>query len=98
MIPISPPRSNASPGPGSQLLPRPASRPPRSREALVNQIDRSLLHISRRYEKRGIDSDQQAKDAGAQVQGYPSFTSMAKDLSELIDVVWAAGARTSMPN
>lgn len=55
-------------------------------------MDRKLLGISRRYEKRfnTVLED----EATSEAKGYESYEELARDLEGVIDVVWVSGTRT----
>ena len=56
-------------------------------------MDRKLLGISRRYEKRyNADFEDEAM-SGIEGKGYESFGELATDLASVIDVVWVSGTR-----
>lgn len=90
----SPAPSNASRSSTSSNLPHPRSHPLRAgsakEEAARRYVESRLLHISRRYTKKF-----QPHDASEDVPGYESMTQAAKDLGEVVDVLWLSGTRTS---
>ena len=96
VITLNPPQSSPESEANPPLLPQPGSKPLKSRDALVQVIDRSLLHISRRYEKRCPPVDQMVDVEHDENSGYSAFTEMANDLGKLIDDVWISGTRMSM--
>ncbi len=51
-------------------------------------VEETLLNISRRYVKKfsGPDPDNA-------VVGYATFTEAAKDLEEVVDMLWRSGTR-----
>ncbi|KAI4134510.1 MAG: hypothetical protein LQ347_001469 [Umbilicaria vellea] len=89
----SPPASSTTTAPVLALsLPQPRARPLKpgsSKESsFIDHVDRKLLQISRRYEKRfNADMEDSAapKDEGS---GYETFEEVARDLERVIDVVW----------
>lgn len=90
----SPAPSNASRGSTASNLPQPRSNPLRAgsakEEAARRYVESRLLHISRRYTKKF-----QPPDAHEDVHGYQSITDAAKDLGEVVDVLWLSGTRMS---
>ena len=96
-IPASPPSltpSNSSRGSTTSNLPHPRSHPLRAgsakEEAARRYVEGRLLHISRRYTKKF-----QSTDPAEDVHGYESMNEAAKDLGEVVDVLWLSGTRTS---
>ena len=80
-------------------------RPGSSKEtAFVNHVDKKLLEISGRYERRfNNDLDIGHPSRGFNTvcvmesnTGYQSFADVAKDLVAVIDVVWVCGTRRSL--
>ncbi|KAF2493908.1 hypothetical protein BU16DRAFT_528100 [Lophium mytilinum] len=58
----------------------------------IHYVDDTLLLVQRRWAKRAFD------DALAgRVKGYHSFREAAKDLNDLIDVVWVSATRAFAP-
>ena len=97
VLPSPPTFSVASVSNPISVLPQPRHNPLKpgsARESIfIDYVDRRLLAISRRYEKRfniGLD------DGGASYpeRGYDSFAEAAKDLELVQDVVWVSGTRT----
>ena len=90
----SPAPSIASRSSTTSNLPHPRSHPLRAgsakEEAARRYVESRLLHISRRYTKKF-----QPHDASEDVHGYESMTEAAKDLGEVVDVLWLSGTRTS---
>lgn len=59
----------------------------------MSHVDRRLLAISRRYEKRynlGLGDEDVLPD---DERGYENFREIAKDIDGIIDVVWVSGTR-----
>ena len=79
----------------SSLLPHPRQHPLRAgsqkEEAARRYIEGKLLHISRRYTKKF-----QPQEEGDTVHGYESMREPAKDLGEVLDVLWLSGTRKSI--
>ncbi|OAR02452.1 hypothetical protein LLEC1_00938 [Akanthomyces lecanii] len=75
---------------GASSLPHPRQRalnPGGSKEDIVRRyVEETLLNISRRYVKKFSGSD--PDDA---VAGYTSFTEVAKQLEEVVDMLWRSG-------
>jgi len=74
----------------SSPLPHPRQHPLRAgsqkEEAARRYIEGKLLHISRRYTKKF-----QPQEEGDIVHGYESMREPAKDLGEVLDVLWLSG-------
>ncbi|KAF7883481.1 uncharacterized protein EAF02_005401 [Botrytis sinoallii] len=74
-------------------LPQPRAKPLRAgsgkEQAARRYVENRLLHISRRYTKKFEEPEE-----GDSVIGYVSMKEVAKDLSEIIDVLWLS----STPN
>ncbi|MCJ1301168.1 hypothetical protein MMC08_003967, partial [Hypocenomyce scalaris] len=92
----SPPASLTTAGsvPASSL-PQPRARPLKpgsSKESsFIDYVDRKLLDISRRYEKRfnaGMEGSRMPK---GERMGYESFGEVGRDLEGVLDVVWVSG-------
>lgn len=90
----SPAPSSASRSSTTSNLPHPRSQPLRAgsakEEAARRYVENRLLHISRRYTKKF-----QPHDAIEDVHGYESMSEAAKDLGDVVDVLWLSGTRTS---
>ena len=73
-------------------------KPGSSKESsFIDYVDRKLLGISRRYEKRYNTDFEDEATSGIEGRGYESFGELAKDLNGVIDVVWMSGTRKN-PN
>ena len=96
-LPSPPASSIDSPPAGITILPRPRSSPLRPGSAkessFIEYVDRKLLGISRRYEKRFNVGFQDEVTSGIQGRGYESYGELARDLEGVIDVVWVSGTR-----
>ena len=92
----SPAPSNASSRSTRSNLPHPRSHPLRSgsakEDAARRYVEGRLLHISRRYAKKFQPAEDSRVD---DVKGYESMAHVAKDLGEIVDVVWLSGTRRS---
>lgn len=79
-------------------MPRPRSTPLKPGSAkessVIDYVDRKLLEISRRYEKRFNADFEDEATSGIQGRGYESYGELARDLERVIDVVWVSGTRT----
>ena len=88
---LSPTLSTAS-SRGTAALPHPRQRalnPGGSKEDIVRRyVEETLLNVSRRYVKKFSGSD---PDDG--VAGYTSFIEVAKQLEEVVDMLWRSGTR-----
>ncbi|KAJ4151227.1 hypothetical protein LMH87_011940 [Akanthomyces muscarius] len=86
---LSPTLSTAS-SRGAAALPHPRQRalnPGGSKEDIVRRyVEETLLDVSRRYVKKFSGSD---PDDG--VAGYTSFIEVAKQLEEVVDMLWRSG-------
>merc|ERR1712093_677660 len=86
----SPAPSNYSSSSTASNLPHPRSNPLRSgsakEDAARRYLEARLLNVSRRYAKKF-----QPMEEGEDVKGYISMSEVAKDLGEIIDVVWLSG-------
>ncbi|RDL38978.1 Uncharacterized protein BP5553_03318 [Venustampulla echinocandica] len=86
----SPSPSNASISSTSSNLPQPRAHPLRpgsaKEDAARRYVEGRLLHISRRYTKKF-----QEPLEGEEVHGYESMSDAAKDLGEVIDILWLSG-------
>ncbi|KAL2042073.1 hypothetical protein N7G274_005261 [Stereocaulon virgatum] len=92
----SPPASTATTASTvTSTLPHPRStplKPGSSKESsFIDYVDRKLLGISRRYEKRYNADFEDEATSGIEGRGYESFAELAKDLEGVIDVVWVSG-------
>lgn len=73
-------------------------KPGSSKESsFIDYVDRKLLGISRRYEKRYNADFEDEATSGIEGRGYESFAELAKDLEGVIDVVWVSGTRETYP-
>ena len=92
----SPAPSNYSSSSTASNLPHPRSNPLRSgsakEDAARRYLEARLLNVSRRYAKKF-----QPMEEGEDVKGYISMSEVAKDLGEIIDVVWLSGTRMFCP-
>lgn len=94
----SPPASSINSPPAANTLVQPRSTPLKSGSAkessFIDYVDRKLLGISRRYEKRFNAEFEDEATSGIQGRGYESYGELARDLDGVIDVVWMSGTRT----
>lgn len=78
-------------------LPRSRSiplKPGSSKEAsFIMYVDQKLLEISRRYEKRFNIGFEGEPALTTDDLGYESFDQVARDLENVVDVVWVSGTR-----
>lgn len=95
ILPSPPASPVSSPSAGNTILPQPRSTPLKPGSAkessFIDYVDRKLLGISRRYEKRfnaGFEDDETSEG-----RGYESYGELARDLEGVIDVVWMSGTR-----
>ena len=79
------------------LLPQPRLRPLKSggskESSFIEYVDRKVLEISRRYEKRYNADLEDKTTPGFEVSGYENFGEVATDLEGVLDVVWMSGTR-----
>lgn len=76
--------------------------------SFIRYVDQQILHIQRRFAKRDAlgqsakdvdDEGRLMQEVGAKksdwndVPGYPSFGAAAKDVEQLVDVIWVSGTR-----
>jgi Subunit 11 of the general transcription factor TFIIH len=72
--------------------------------ALINYVDRKILRINRRHAKKfssaltgpEAEKEEEGKEEeedGEEATGYEGFRDVAKDVGEVIDVVWVSGTR-----
>jgi hypothetical protein len=95
----SPSPSNASSSSTRSNLPHPRSHPLRAgsakEDAARRYVESRLLHISRRYTKKFQAIEDTRVD---DVKGYESMGQVAKDLGEIVDVLWLSGTRMFTPS
>ncbi|KAE8452743.1 hypothetical protein EG329_013015 [Mollisiaceae sp. DMI_Dod_QoI] len=88
----SPSPSNASTSSTSSNLPHPRSHPLKAgsakEDAARRYVEGRLLHISRRYAKK---FQPLSENESTELKGYESMKEVAKDLGEIVDVVWLSG-------
>ncbi|KUJ18065.1 uncharacterized protein LY89DRAFT_706653 [Mollisia scopiformis] len=88
----SPAPSNASVNSIASNLPHPRSHPLKAgsakEDAARRYVEGRLLHISRRYAKKFQPLSENESSA---LKGYESMSEVAKDLGEVVDVVWLSG-------
>ncbi|KAL9119658.1 MAG: hypothetical protein Q9187_003789 [Circinaria calcarea] len=89
LLPSPPLSAIASPSIATHILPQTRSHPLKpgsSKESsFIDYVDRKLLGISRRYEKRSqqdVDGDDQMVEG----KGYRGFGEVAKDLEKVVDI------------
>lgn len=92
MIPSlpSPAPSHASTSSTTSNLPHPRTHPLKAgsakEDAARRYVEGRLLHISRRYAKKF-----QPENGESDLKGYVNMAEVAKDLGEVVDVVWLSG-------
>ena len=98
-LPSPPPSSARSSSTAASILPDPRSTPLKTGSAkessFIDHVDRKLLGISRRYEKRYNADFEDETSEDLEGRGYESFGELAKDMEGVIDIVWVSGTRTS---
>ena len=94
----SPPPSVVSTSTTPSSLPQSRTHPllpGSSKESnFLEYVERRLLEISGRYEKRFNVGMQESQIPGAERKGYERFGEVAKDIEDVVDVVWVSGTRT----
>ena len=102
LLPSPPNSSVTSPANSTTALPQPRNSPLKPGSAkestFIDYVDRKLLAISRRYEKRfniGLEISDVFDPEG---RGYESFAEAAKELELVQDMVWVSGTRTIVYN
>lgn len=100
-LPSPPPSSTNSVSNAPALLPQPRStplKPGSSKESsFVDYVDRKLLAVSRRYEKRFNTDFEDAGETDSKSKGYEDFGELAQDLEGVIDIIWVSGTRMETP-
>ena len=85
----------------STVLPHPRSTPLKTgatkESSFIDYVDRKLLGVSRRYEKRYNSEFEDEPSSDIEGRGYESFGELTKDMEALIDVVWVSGTRKAFP-
>jgi hypothetical protein len=94
----SPPLSSRRSSQGAlRILPQPRGNPLKAgsskESSFIDYVDRKLLAVSRRYEKRFNADFEDDDQRDAKGRGYEDFGELAKDLEGVIDVVWVSGTR-----
>jgi len=96
-LPSPPPSSATSISIAPSALPPPRHTPLKpgsgKESSFIDYVDRKLLGISRRYEKRFNADLEDENTSDIEGQGYKSFGEMAKDLENVVDVIWISGTR-----
>ena len=64
--------------------------------SFIEYVDRKLLAVSRRYEKRYNTDFEDAPSDDLDARGYESFGELARDMDVVIDVIWVSGTRISL--
>lgn len=92
----SPAPSHASTNSTSSNLPHPRTHPlkagSKKEDAARRYVEGRLLHISRRYAKKFQPENENGQ---TDLKGYISMSEVAKDLGEVVDIVWLSGTRES---
>lgn len=96
-LPSPPPSSAHSASTATTTLPQPRYTPLKpgstKESSFIDYVDRKLLGVSRRYEKRFNTDFEEEPSKEVEGRGYESFGELAKDLEGIIDVVWVSGTR-----
>lgn len=102
-LPSPPPSSITSPSQNPSTLPQPRAHPLKPGSAkessFISFVDQGILNVTRRYAKRFSAQledrpGEKRADADAAGRGYEDFGEVARELEELVDVVWVSGTRT----
>lgn len=93
-FPLSPAPSNISTSSTTSNLPHPRAHPLRpgsAKESTARRyVEGRMMNITRRYAKKFLDSQEgEAEEA----KGYFSMSEVAKDMGEVVDVLWLSGTR-----
>ncbi len=96
-LPSPPPSSAHSASTAPTVLPLPRSTPLKpgttKESSFIDYVDRKLLGVSRRYEKRYNTDFEDEPPSDLEGKGYESFDELANGLEGVIDVVWVSGTR-----
>lgn len=98
------PQSLPSPSPSTTSslrsqtnLPHPRSHPliagSKKEDTARRYVETQLLKISRKFVKKFSVLDGEEDDEKVDVKGYGSFNEVARDLDEIVDVLWLSGTR-----
>ncbi|MCJ1388543.1 hypothetical protein MMC18_001390 [Xylographa bjoerkii] len=96
-LPLTPASTIASPSVAPSILPSPRNRPLKpgsSKESnFIEYVDRKLLEISGRYERRFNIASREHSESEQTIasNGYENFGELAVDLENVIDVIWVSG-------
>ncbi|KAK4690179.1 hypothetical protein P7C71_g6542, partial [Lecanoromycetidae sp. Uapishka_2] len=94
-LPSPPPSSATSISTVTSVLPSPRHTPLKpgsgKESSFIDYVDKKLLGISRRYEKRFNKDLEEEKTSDVEGRGYTSFGELAKDLENIVNVVWVSG-------
>lgn len=92
----SPAPSHASTTSTGSSLPHPRSHPLKAgsvkEDATRRYLEAKLLAVSRRYVRKFQPADEGERE---QVKGYESFVEVARDLGDVLNVLWLSGTRKS---
>ncbi len=90
----SPAPSHASTSSMTSNLPHPRAKPLRAgsakEDAARRYVEERLLHVSRRYTKKFQTKEDREE---GEMKGYERFGEVARDLGEVVDVIWLSGTR-----
>lgn len=91
--PLSPPTSSVISA--GATLPHPRSHPLRpgsnKEEVTRRYIEDKLLSVSRRYAKKFAPAEDETSTTPGFGKGYGNFNEIAKDLGDVVDVLWRTG-------
>ncbi|KAL6714069.1 hypothetical protein ACLMJK_008563 [Lecanora helva] len=95
ILPSPPPSSADGASIAPTVLPASRSTPLKKgatkESSFIDHVDRKLLGISRRYEKRHNTESEDDPSTDLEGKGYATFGELANDLEGLIDVIWVSG-------
>ena len=93
----SPSPSTTSSHRSTPNLPHPRSHPlhagSKKEDTARRYVENRLLQISRRFVKKFSVLPGEEDTEKADVRGYANFNEVAKDLDEVVDVLWLSGTR-----
>lgn len=98
-LPSPPTSSVTSTSTATSALPPPRITPLKpgsgKESSFIDYVDKKLLGVSRRYEKRYNRDLEDEAASDIEGRGYESFGALAQDLENIVDVVWVSGTRTN---
>lgn len=94
----SPSTTSSQRNSSTNTLPHPRSHPlvagSKKEDAARRYVENKLLQISRRFVKKfSVLPGEEDASEKLEVKGYANFAEVAKDLNEIVDVLWLSGTR-----